>query len=188
MIRPYNIHGANLGLFIVQNVHVGSKNRNNSQQTTRRLMPYYGPSYYSGEWKRIAKYKPNMSTNGLNLNMYTHSLQLESGKEINRGHLMYIDRCAYTHKNISGSINSSKGRDPNVRPICQFVEAINDIDGDMEREVDRLIMVEAIMDLTIGDELLINYPFLKCTPSRKKREELCLSKDVRKGRKPKNNQ
>jgi hypothetical protein len=31
----------------------------------------------------------------------------------------------------------------------------------MEREVDRLIMVEVIMDLTIGDELLINYPLLK---------------------------
>jgi hypothetical protein len=58
----------------------------------------------------------------------------------------------------------------------------------MEREVDRLIMVEAIMDLTIGDELFINYPFLKRTLARKKREELGLPKDVRKGRKPKNNQ
>ena len=56
----------------------------------------------------------------------------------------------------------------------------------MEREVDRLIMVEAIMDLTIGDDLLINYPFLKRTPTWKKREELGLPKDVRKGRKPKN--
>jgi hypothetical protein len=54
MIRPSNIHGENMGLFIVQNVHVGSKNRKNSQQTTRILMPYYGPSYYSGEWKRLA--------------------------------------------------------------------------------------------------------------------------------------
>jgi hypothetical protein len=44
MIRPSNIHGENLGIFVVQNVHMGSKNRNNSQQTTRRLMPYYGPS------------------------------------------------------------------------------------------------------------------------------------------------
>jgi hypothetical protein len=35
----------------------------------------------------------------------------------------------------------------------------------MEREVDRLIMVEAIIDLTIGDELFINYPFLKHTPA-----------------------
>jgi hypothetical protein len=58
----------------------------------------------------------------------------------------------------------------------------------MEREVDRLIMDEAIMDLTIGDELLINYPFLKRTHARKKREELCLPKDVHKGRKLKNNQ
>jgi hypothetical protein len=40
MIRPSNIHGANMGLFIVQNVHVGYKNKKNSQQTTRRLMPY----------------------------------------------------------------------------------------------------------------------------------------------------
>jgi hypothetical protein len=101
---------------------------------------------------------------------------------------MYIDGRSYTHKNISGFINSSKGRDPNVRPNCQFVEVINDKDGDMEREVDRLIMVEAIMDLTIGDELFINYPFLKHTLARKKREELGLPKDVRKGRKPKNNQ
>jgi hypothetical protein len=58
----------------------------------------------------------------------------------------------------------------------------------MEREVDRLIMVEDIMDLTIGDYLLINYPFLKCTHAQKKREELGLPKDVRKGKKPKNNQ
>jgi hypothetical protein len=66
MIRPSNIHGENMGLFIVQNFHVGSKNRNNSQQTTRRLMPYYGPSYYSGEWKRLEEYKPSMSAYGLN--------------------------------------------------------------------------------------------------------------------------
>ena len=74
-----------------------------------------------------------------------------------------MDERAYTHKNISGFINSSKGRDPTVRPNCQFVEVINDKDGYMEREVDRLIMVEDIMDLTIWDDLLINYPFLKCT-------------------------
>ena len=101
---------------------------------------------------------------------------------------MYIDGRAYIHKNISGFINSSKGRDPNVRPNCQFVEVMNDKDGDMEREVDRLIMVEPIMDLSIGDTLLINYPLLKCTVAWKKREELGLPKDVRKGRKPKNNQ
>ena len=58
----------------------------------------------------------------------------------------------------------------------------------MEREVDRLIMFEDIMDLTTGDELLIDYPFLKCTPARKKREEQGLPKDVWKGRKPKNNE
>ena len=44
------------------------------------------------------------------------------------------------------------------------------------------------MDHTIGDELFINHPFLKHTPARNKREELGLPKDVRKGRKPKNNQ
>jgi hypothetical protein len=129
-----------------------------------------------------------MSTYGLNSNMYTHHLQLESEKEINRGHLMYIDGHAYTHKNIASFINNSKGRDPNVRPSCQFVEVINDKDGEMEREVDILIMVEDIVDLVIGDELLINYPFLKCTPARKKMEELGLPKDVRKERKPKINQ
>jgi hypothetical protein len=57
----------------------------------------------------------------------------------------------------------------------------------MEREVDRLIMVEAIMDLTIWDELLINCPFLKHTLVQKKREEQCIPKDVLQGRKPKNN-
>jgi hypothetical protein len=36
MIRPSNIHGVNLGLFIVENVHVGSKHRINSQQNSRR--------------------------------------------------------------------------------------------------------------------------------------------------------
>jgi hypothetical protein len=54
MIRPSNIHGENISLFIFQNVHVGYKNRNNSQKTTRRLTPYYGPSYYNGEWRRLA--------------------------------------------------------------------------------------------------------------------------------------
>ena len=88
--------------------------------------------------------------------MYTHCLQLESGKEMNRGHIMYLDGHAYTHKNIAWFINNSKGRDPTVRPNCQFVEVINDKDGDMEREVDRLIMVGDIMDLTIGDDLFIN--------------------------------
>ena len=96
-------------------------------------MPYYGTSYYSGEWRRITKYKPLMSTYGLNSNMYTHRFQLESGKEINRGHLMYIYGRAYTHKNIVGFINSSKGRDPTIRLNCQFVKVINDKDGDMER-------------------------------------------------------
>ena len=82
---------------------------------------------------------------------------------MNRGHLLYIDGCAYTHKNIAGFLYGSKGRDPNVRPNCQLFEIINDKDGDMEREVDRLITVEDIVNLTIGDELLIDYPFLKCT-------------------------
>ena len=48
---------------------------------------------------------------------------------------------------------------------CQFVKVINDKHGDMEREVDILIMVEAIVDLNIGDELFIDYPFLKHTPT-----------------------
>ena len=79
-------------------------------------MPYYGPSYYCGEWRRIAKYNPSMSAYGLNSNMYTHRLQFESGKEMNGGHLLYIDGRVYTHKNIAGFINNSRGRDPNVRP------------------------------------------------------------------------
>lgn len=54
IIWPSNIDGVNLGLFIFQNAHVGSKHRNNSQQTSMILMPYYGLSYYSGEWRRIA--------------------------------------------------------------------------------------------------------------------------------------
>ena len=104
-----------------------------------------------------------MSTYGLNSNMYRHHLQLESGKEMNRAHLMYVDGCAYTHKNIAGFITSSKGRDPTVRTNCQFVEVINDKYEYMERYVDRLIMVKDIMDLNIGDELLIDYPVLKHT-------------------------
>ena len=38
MIRPSNIHGDNLGLCIVQNLHVEYKHRNNSQLITKRLM------------------------------------------------------------------------------------------------------------------------------------------------------
>jgi hypothetical protein len=83
---------------------------------------------------------------------------------MNRGRIMYIYGCGYTHKNIVGFINSSKGRDPTVRSNCQFVEVISDKDGDMEGEVDILIMVEDIMDLTTGDQLLIDYPFLKRIP------------------------
>lgn len=124
-------------------------------------MPYYGLSYYSGGWRRLTEYEPGMSAYGINSNMYTHRLQLESGKEMSIGNLLHIDGRAYTHNNIAGFINSIKGRDHNVRPNCQFVEVIND--GDMEREVD--ILVEAIMDLTIGDALLIDYPFLKDTPA-----------------------
>jgi len=59
---------------------------------------------------------------------------------------------------------------------------------EMEIWKEWLIMVEVIMDLTTGDELLIDYPFLKHTLARKKREEQGLPKDVRKGRKPKNNE
>jgi hypothetical protein len=84
---------------------------------------------------------------------------------MNRGHILYIDHHAYTHKTIVGFINSSRGTNSNVRPNCQFVEVINDRDGYMEREFDRLIMVEAIMYLTTRDELLIDYPFLKHTPT-----------------------
>jgi hypothetical protein len=72
-----------------------------------------------------------------------------------------MDVHTHTHKNIVVFINSSKGRDPTLRPNCQFVEVINDKDGYMEREVDRLIMIEAIMDLITEDELLIDHPFLK---------------------------
>lgn len=74
MIRPSNIHGVNLGLFIIENFHVGSKHINKSQQTTRRLMPYYGPSYSSGQWRMLVEYKHSMSAYGLNSNMYTHRL------------------------------------------------------------------------------------------------------------------
>ena len=98
IIRPSNIHGLNPCLFNFQNVHVGSKHRNNSQQTTRILMPYYGSSYYSGEWRMLVEYKPSMLAYGLNLNMYTHRLQLENGKEMNRDYLMYIDGHGYTQK------------------------------------------------------------------------------------------
>jgi hypothetical protein len=186
MIRPSNIHGANLGLFIIKNVHVGYKHKNNSQQTTR-IFPYYGLSYCSGEWRRLAEYKTSMSACGLNLSMYTHRLRLESGKEMNKCHIIYIDGIAYAQKNVAGFINSSKGMGPTIRPNCQFVEVINHRDGDMEREVYRLIMVEPIMYLTTRDELLIDYPFFKQTPVRKKREEKGLPKDVLEGRKPKNN-
>ena len=44
------------------------------------------------------------------------------------------------------------------------------------------------MDLNIGDELLIDYPFLKHIPAWKKREEQGLPKDVCKGRKTKKNE
>ena len=131
------------------------------------------------------EYKHSMSAYGINSNMYTHCLQMERGDKVNRGNLLYIDGRAYTHKNIAGFINSSKGKDPTIRPNCQFVEVINDKEGDMERQVERFIMVEAITDLTIGDELLINYPFIKCTPARKRREEEGLPGDIHKARKPK---
>ena len=95
----------------------------------------------------------------------------------------------YIHtQNIAGFINNSKGRDPIVRPNCQFVEVINDKDEDMERMFDRLIMVDSIMNLTNGDELLINYPFFKLNLVQNKKEEQSIPKDVLKGRKPKNNQ
>ena len=103
-----------------------------------------------------------------------------------RSSYVYIWVCVHT-QNIAGFINSIKGRDPIVRSKCQFVEVINDKDGDLERDVDKLIMVESIIDLNIGDELLIDYPFLICTRARKKREEQGLLKDVLKGKKPKNN-
>ena len=90
---------------------------------------------------------------------------MERDDKVNRGNLLYIDGHAYTHKNIAGFINSSKGKDPTIRPNCQFVEVINDKEGDMERQVEIFIMVEAITDLTIGDELLINYPFNPKNPS-----------------------
>ena len=111
------------------------------------------------------EYKHSMYAYGLNSNMYTHRLQMERGDKVNRGNLLYIDGRAYTHKNIAGFINSSKGKDPTIRPNCQFVEVINDKEGEMERQVEIFIMVEAITYLTIGDELLINYPFIKCTPA-----------------------
>ena len=100
---------------------------------------------------------------------------------------MHIDGGAYTHNNIAGFINNGKGRNHTIRPNSQFVEVINEEDGDMEREVDRLIMAEVITGLTIRDQLLINYNFVKCTLVQKKREEKVLTKDVIKGRKPKNN-
>ena len=63
---------------------------------------------------------------------------------------MYIDGRPKAAGNIVGFINSSKRRYPIVRPICQFVEVINDKDGEMEIEVDRLIMVEAIFHTNKG--------------------------------------
>jgi hypothetical protein len=60
---------------------------------------------------------------------------------MNRGNFMYRYGHAYTHKNSVGCINNSKGRDPSVRQNCQFVEVINDNYGDMERVVDRLIIL-----------------------------------------------
>jgi hypothetical protein len=77
---------------------------------------------------------------------------------MNRGNLMYIYGREYTHKNITYFMNSSEGRDPNVRPNCQFIEVINDKYGYMEREVDRLIMVEDIMELTTRMSYLLITP------------------------------
>ena len=71
-------------------------------------MLYYAPSYSSGEWRRVEKYKHIMLLYDLNLNMCTHRLQLEICDEVNRAHLMYISGHAYTHKNIARFINSSK--------------------------------------------------------------------------------
>ena len=101
-------------------------------------MPYYGPSNCSGEWRRIAEYKPLISAYGLNQSMYTHHLQLENREEMNRDHPMYIDGRAYTHINFARFINNSKGRDPTVRPNYQFVEVINDKDGYLETYFYRL--------------------------------------------------
>ena len=120
-------------------------------------MPYFGPSYSSGQWRMLVEYKHSMSAYGLNSNMYTHYKQMERGDKVNKGNLLYIDGHAYTHK--------KEGTDPTVRPNCQFVEVINDKEGDMERQVETFIIVQNITYLTIGDELLIKYPFIKCIPA-----------------------
>jgi hypothetical protein len=45
---------------------------------------------------------------------------------------MYTDGHAYTHKNIAGFINSSRGRDPIIRPNFEIVDVINDKHGGMK--------------------------------------------------------
>ena len=93
----------------------------------------------------------------------------------------------HTHiKKIAGFKISSKENDPTIRPIWQFVEVINDKEGDMKRHIDWFIMVQNITNLTIGDGLLVNYSFIKCIATQKRRDVKGILMDIPKGRKTKN--
>ena len=93
MIGASTISGGGRGLFIMSDIIL-------QENQIRTLLPYVGPSYSWGDWHALVRYIRSMSTYALTANSLT------SG---NYGELQIIDGRPFTHQNVAGLINSSRG-------------------------------------------------------------------------------
>ncbi|KAH7442447.1 hypothetical protein KP509_03G089000 [Ceratopteris richardii] len=148
MIAPSTITNVGRGLFIVEDLYVPP----NFEVT---LMSFCGPIYGWGDWHRFSRYVQSMSTYGICLNVASLTSRRILHAENER---LYIDGRPYTHGNIAGLINSSRGLHNSSRTNCTFEEHENSHESPyMSRDVSRYIVVNAITTLHASDELLVNY-------------------------------
>lgn len=150
IIKTSRVPGAGLGLYIMTNTKV-------KDGTTVPLMPYVGPEYNSEAWHKLSTHQWCMLVYGLNSNAQTIV------RPDNSADLTYIDGRPQLHGNLAGFVNSSI-ENPEATN-CEFVEAKKDQEEFFRRKIEgRYIMVYAIKNLCVGDELFIQYEYGRPIP------------------------
>ena len=107
-----------------------------------------------------------------------------ASENFNRKNLLYTNGHPNTHGNIVGFINSC--RFSLFYKTCSFDEHSNDNEFFMKMKASRFVVVHAIYSLSLIDELLVNYNFLRTPITHQRNLLLGLALDVRLGHKKKN--
>jgi hypothetical protein len=115
-------------------------------------MPFVGPLYSGFDFLNNVRGKHNISMYGMCMNGYDF-------RNFNRKNLFYMNGCPHTLGNIARFIN--KCRWPLFTANCSFEEHSNEKELCMKWKASCFVVVRAICSLSPGDELLINYNFIR---------------------------